>query len=180
MIIEKKSIKDLKPAPYNPRQSTQKQEEDLKKSLTKFWLVEPIIYNKRTGYIVWGHFRIRELKKLWHEEVECVIVDLSEEDEKELNVRLNANTGSFDFDVLANEFEIEDLNDWGLDVPDWRFNDIDYSDKNKEIDVDDFGDKMILKLQFNESDYHAVKDKLLQLAPTPEQAVFKLLGLENE
>jgi hypothetical protein len=42
---------------------------------------------------------------------------------------------------------------------------------------------MILKLQFNESDYHIVKDKLLHLASTPEQAIFKLLGLtdtENE
>lgn len=117
MIIEVKKISDLKPAPYNPRQSTEKQEIHLKASLQKFGVVEPIIFNKQTGYIVGGHFRVRELKKLGYKEIECVIVDLNEEDEKELNIRLNANTGQWDFDLLANEWDVEQLTDWGLDMP---------------------------------------------------------------
>jgi len=117
MIIEKKKLSDLTPAPYNPRQSTEKQEKHLKASLEKFGVVEPIIFNKRTGYIVGGHFRVRELKKLGYKEIECVIVDLDEEDEKELNIRLNANTGEWDWDALANEWDSEQLIEWGLDVP---------------------------------------------------------------
>jgi DNA modification methylase len=117
MIIEKKQITDLIPAPYNPRLSTAKQETHLKESLQKFGLVEPIIYNKQTGYIVGGHFRVRELKKLGIKEVECVIVDLNESDEKELNIRLNANTGSWDWETLANDWEVVDLEAWGLDIP---------------------------------------------------------------
>ena len=117
MIIEKKQIADLIPAPYNPRQSTAKQEKHLKESLEKFGLVEPIIFNKQTGYIVGGHFRVRELKKLGIKEIECVIVDLNEADEKELNIRLNANTGSWDWDTLANDWEVVDLEAWGLDIP---------------------------------------------------------------
>ena len=117
MIIEKKQIVDLIPAPYNPRQSTAKQEKHLKESLEKFGLVEPIIFNKQTGYIVGGHFRVRELKKLGIKEIECVIVDLNEADEKELNIRLNANTGSWDWDTLANDWEVVDLEAWGLDIP---------------------------------------------------------------
>jgi DNA modification methylase len=117
MIIEKKKLSELKPAPYNPRQSTAKQEKHLKASLEKFGVVEPIIYNKQTGYIVGGHFRVRELTKLGYKEVECVIVDLNEEDERELNVRLNANTGEWDWDSLANEWDAEKLDDWGLDLP---------------------------------------------------------------
>ena len=119
MIIEKKKISDLIPAPYNPRQSTAKQEKHLKESLEKFGLVEPIIFNKQTGYIVGGHFRVRELKKLGITEIECVIVDLNEADEKELNIRLNANTGSWDWDTLANDWEVVDLEAWGLDIPNW-------------------------------------------------------------
>jgi len=114
MIIEKKKLSELKPAPYNPRQSTKKQEDQLKQSLEKFGMVEPIIFNKRSGYIVGGHFRVRELRKLGYKEIECVIVDLNEQDERELNVRLNANTGEFDWDILANDFEIQDLFDWGF------------------------------------------------------------------
>jgi DNA modification methylase len=117
MIIEKKKIADLIPAPYNPRQSTAKQEKHLKESLQKFGLVEPIIFNKQTGYIVGGHFRVRELKKLGITEIECVIVDLNEADEKELNIRLNANTGSWDWDTLANDWDVVDLDKWGLEIP---------------------------------------------------------------
>jgi hypothetical protein len=119
MIIEKKQIADLIPAPYNPRQSTAKQEKHLKESLEKFGLVEPIIFNKQTGYIVGGHFRVRELKKLGIKEIECVIVDLNEDDEKELNIRLNANTGSWDWDTLANDWDVVDLEAWGLEIPNW-------------------------------------------------------------
>ena len=115
VIIKKMKIKDLNPAPYNPRTSTQKQEDNLKASLEKFGVVEPIIYNKQTGNIVGGHFRVRELKKLGHKEVDCVIVDLNVEDEKELNIRLNANTGAWDWDELANNWDAKDLEDWGLD-----------------------------------------------------------------
>ena len=117
MIIEKKKISDLKPAPYNPRKSNEEQEANLKKSLEKFGVVEPIVFNKQTGYIVGGHFRIRELKKLGYKEVDCVIVDLNEDDEKELNIRLNANTGEWNWEMLQAEWDLTELEEWGLDVP---------------------------------------------------------------
>lgn len=129
MIIETKKLSDLKPAPYNPRKSTEKQEAQLKNSLEKFGVVEPIIFNKQTGYIVGGHFRVRELKKLGYKEVECVIVDLSEDDERELNIRLNANTGEWDFEDLAANWDIDLLADWGLDMP-----------KEKELNENDLFD----------------------------------------
>lgn len=137
MKIEKKKISDLKPAPYNPRQSTAKQESNLKKSLEKFGVVEPIIWNKQTGYIVGGHFRVRELKKLGFKEIDCVIVDLNEEDEKELNIRLNANIGAWDYDILANVWNSEQLDEWGLDV--WQpinenEDDIDFDNINSNED----------------------------------------------
>lgn len=176
MIIEKKKLSELKPAPYNPRQSTAKQEKHLKASLEKFGVVEPIIYNKQTGYIVGGHFRVRELTKLGYKEVECVIVDLNEEDERELNVRLNANTGEWDWDSLANEWDVEKLDDWGLDIP--NFNNVDYSEKNEEIDIDSLDETMTIKLNFTETEYWTVKQQLSEIAATPEQAIWKLLGNE--
>ena len=179
MIIEKKQIADLIPAPYNPRQSTAKQEKHLKESLEKFGLVEPIIFNKQTGYIVGGHFRVRELKKLGIKEIECVIVDLNEDDEKELNIRLNANTGSWDWDTLANDWDVVDLEAWGLEIPQFDNEaDTDYSDKNKEIDVEELEGLMTINLKYTEEDYWKVKEKLSKIAQTPEQAVWKLLRNE--
>lgn len=175
MKIEKKKISDLKPAPYNPRQSTAKQESNLKKSLEKFGVVEPIIWNKQTGYIVGGHFRVRELKKLGFKEIDCVIVDLNEEDEKELNIRLNANTGAWDYDILANVWNSEQLDEWGLDIPNFSA-DIDYSEKNKELDLNDFEDqKYTIKLEFSEDDYNLIKEKLQKLGKTPEKILFDAL-----
>jgi len=117
MIIEKKKLKDLKPNPINPRKSSVTQDENLRKSLEKFGVVEPIVFNKQSGYIVGGHFRVRELIKMGVKEVECVIVDLNESDEKELCVRLNSNTGDWDFDILNESWNKTEIEDWGLELP---------------------------------------------------------------
>ena len=54
----------------------------------------------------------------------------------------------------------------------------DYSEKNKEIDVDDFEDKICIKLEYTSDDYQLVKNALLKIAATPEQAVWKLLKID--
>ena len=113
MKIESKLIKDLKPATYNPRQISTKQYKDLKESIKKFGLVDPIIVNK-DNTVVGGHQRLKICKELKHIEIDCVVLDLSKEEERELNIRLNKNTGEFDMDILANEFDIDELVDWGF------------------------------------------------------------------
>ena len=113
MNIELIEINKLKPATYNPRQISTKQYNDIKKSLSKFSLVEPIVVNKDMT-IIGGHQRYKICKELKHTEIDCVVLDLSKEDERELNIRLNKNTGDFDMDILANEFDIDELTDWGF------------------------------------------------------------------
>ena len=113
MNIEKIEISKLKPARYNPRQISTKQYNDLKKSIERFGLVDPIIVNKDFT-IIGGHQRYKICKELKHKEIDCVVLDLSKEQERELNVRLNKNTGDFDMDILANEFNIDELVDWGF------------------------------------------------------------------
>ena len=49
-----------------------------------------------------------------HKEIGCIILDLDKQQERELNIRLNKSGGEFDMDILANEFDISDLNDWGF------------------------------------------------------------------
>lgn len=118
MRIVKKKIKDLKPAEYNPRYLTDRQEEDLTESLTKFGLCDPIIINKnkeRKNIVIGGHQRLKIWEKLGNTEIPCVELDLSEDDEKELNVRLNKNTGDFDFKILKAEFEVDSLLEWGFE-----------------------------------------------------------------
>ena len=113
MKIESKLITELKPATYNPRQISSKQYKDLKESIKKFGLVDPIIVNK-DNTVIGGHQRLKICKDLKYVDVDCVVLDLSKEEERELNIRLNKNTGDFDMDILANEFDIEELTDWGF------------------------------------------------------------------
>ena len=113
MNIEKIEINKLKAATYNPRQISTKQYKDLKESITKFGLVDPIIVNK-CYTIIGGHQRYKICKDLEYKDIGCIILDLDKEQERELNIRLNKNTGEFDMDILANEFDIDQLVDWGF------------------------------------------------------------------
>lgn len=106
------AIDDLVLADYNPRQWSEKERADLKESLTKFGFVDPVIVNthpKRKNVVVGGHFRVTMWKEMGNAEVPCVMVKLTEAQERELNVRLNKNTGSWDVPKLLAEYQVDDL-----------------------------------------------------------------------
>jgi len=117
MIIEKKSTADLLPADYNPRKDLKPGDleyEKLKRSIEQFGYVEPVIWNKTTGRVVGGHQRLKVLMDMGHTEVDCVVVELSEEKEKALNVALNKISGEWDKEKLA--LLITDLQGVDFDV----------------------------------------------------------------
>jgi len=116
-IIERR-IADLRPAEYNPRQLTADQYEALKASLERFGFVDPVIVNvhrDRANVIIGGHQRLRCWADLGHDTAPCVEVSLPRDRERELNVRLNRNVGEWDWDALANQFDIPELIEWGFD-----------------------------------------------------------------
>ncbi len=98
-------INDLVPADYNPRKHDETASEQLKQSILRFGLVDPVISNSSPGrknIIIGGHFRWEVAKELGYKTVPVVYVDIPDLDkEKELNLRLNKNTGEFDWDLLA-------------------------------------------------------------------------------
>jgi ParB-like chromosome segregation protein Spo0J len=129
-------IDSLKPSLYNPRQITGKQYEDLKKSIDKFGMCKPIVINinpERLYNVIGGHQRLQILREMGAEKVPTVSVNLSEEDEKELNVRLNKNGGQWDIDLLSN-FDVVDLKEWGFKDIELGFN-IDKIDEDKDITI---------------------------------------------
>lgn len=107
--IKMVDINKLKPAKYNPR--TELTPEDdmykrIKSSITKFGLVDPLIVNKRNNLytIVGGHQRYKVLKDLGYKEVQCVLADLDEKEEIELNLSLNKNVGFWNNEKLKEIF----------------------------------------------------------------------------
>jgi DNA modification methylase len=117
---EKRAIRDLIPYEVNPRQITNKQAKDLKASLAKFGIADPLIINT-DNMIIGGHQRKKILETLLGYEpdyqIDVRVPDraLSIDEARELNVRLNKNVAEWNFDILANNFELDDLLDWGFD-----------------------------------------------------------------
>ncbi|PYS91474.1 MAG: hypothetical protein DMF62_02365 [Acidobacteria bacterium] len=87
--IVQMDIKDLKPAPYNPREISDKALKGLQESIKQFGIVQPIVWNKRTGYVVGGHQRVAAMAEMGYTTVPVAILDLDDQQEKALNLALN-------------------------------------------------------------------------------------------
>jgi ParB-like chromosome segregation protein Spo0J len=101
MNIQTLPLAQLNPAPYNPRLTLQPGDAawaKLERSLAEFDLVQPIVWNRRTGHVVAGHQRLRILEHHGRTEIECVVVDLPLEKEQALNVALNNSSVGSDWD----------------------------------------------------------------------------------
>ena len=117
MNIEKKNVKDLLPADYNPRKDLKPGDpeyEKLKRSIEQFGYVEPVIWNEKTGRVVGGHQRLKVLTDMGITEVDVVVVDMDTEKEKALNIALNKIGGEWDTEKLA--LVIADLQGTDFDV----------------------------------------------------------------
>ena len=104
MIVRRLPIHRLQPADYNPRQDLKPDDPRyaaLAKSLDEFGLVQPLVYNERTGTLVGGHQRLKVLLARGETHVDAVVVALSPEKEKALNLALNKISGGWDRDKLA-------------------------------------------------------------------------------
>lgn len=104
MILKKIPISQINPAPYNPRKDLQPGDEEyakLAKAIKEFDLVEPLIWNERSGNLVGGHQRLKIIKnELGLSEVDVSVVNLDEQKEKALNIALNKISGEWDFPKL--------------------------------------------------------------------------------
>ena len=175
-MIKKVKISEVKPNPNNPRLIKDDKFKKLVKSIQDFpdmLNVRPIVVNKDM-IVLGGNMRLKAIKEAGHTEVAIEIVDWTEEKQKEFIVKDNVGYGEWDWDDLANNWDAQELTDWGLDIP--NFNIEGFTDKNKELSLDDVTDSMTINLKFTEDEYYIVKDQLLKIASTPEQAIWKLLG----
>ena len=131
----------LKPNEKNPRTISEAKLEQLKKSvlgLEKMMELRPIVVDENF-IILGGNMRFKALNELGHTEIPNnwvkVAKGLTETEKKEFIIKDNVGFGEWDWDILANEWESEELGDWGLDV--WTFETkVDYSilEDNEGID----------------------------------------------
>ncbi len=119
--IEYVDVEKLIPAVYNPRTWDEAAIKNLTSSIKGFDIVDPLIVNNvkgRGNIVIGGHFRLEIAKRLGYKQVPVVYVTIPDIDkEKELNLRLNRNTGAWDFELLK-EFDVNLLLNVGFDDTD--------------------------------------------------------------
>jgi len=176
--IKQRKISELNPAEYNPRQLTDKQYKQLKKSLKTFGCVEPVVINSnpmRKDIIVGGHQRCKVWADLGNDTIPTVEVELDEAAEMELNVRLNKNTGEFDFDMLSSYFDMEVLKEWGFQ--DYEFGMTLDDDMTDDFDLPDGDKEPFQQMAFTLADAQAEAIKEALTLAKPE--IVETFGNEN-
>lgn len=98
------------------------------KGFPKMLELRPVIINKDM-IILGGNMRWKAAKEAGIKEIPVIIADdLTEKEQREFIIKDNIGYGEWDWEMLANEWETEELNDWGLDVPNFDVSkDLDYS-----------------------------------------------------
>ena len=130
LVVDKASnmkITEIKSNPNNPRICRDAKFKLLVKSIQEFpemLGLRPIVIDEH-NVILGGNQRYRACIEAGLMDVPVIHANnLTEEQKKQFIVRDNVSTGDWDFDLLANEWSIQDLDNWGLDIPVFANNDI--------------------------------------------------------
>ncbi len=151
MKLQKVPVEKLKPAKYNPRKDLKPGDpayEKIKRSMTTYGYVDPVIWNEVTGKIVGGHQRYKVLVAEGVKEIDCVVVHIENpQDEKALNIALNKAVGEWEPKALADllsdlQLSGYDLGATGFDAAEVddlfsKVHDKDVKDDNCDIDADE-------------------------------------------
>jgi hypothetical protein len=117
--MEKIEITKIKLNPNNPRLIKDDKFKKLVQSIKDFpemLEIRPIVVNKDM-IILGGNMRYKACKEAGLKQVPIIIADLTEDQQKEFLIKDNTSGGEWDFDLLANEWDADKLEAWGLDLP---------------------------------------------------------------
>ena len=171
------NINEIKPNPSNPRIIKDEKFKKLVKSIQDFSQMlelRPIVIDEN-NIVLGGNMRLKACIEAGLKDVPVKQAkDLTQQQKNEFIIKDNVGFGEWDWDDLANNWNDEEVIEWGLDIP--NFDTGSFADQNKELSLDDVTDSMSINLKYTEKEYYIVKEQLLKIAPTPEQAIWKLLG----
>jgi hypothetical protein len=178
-------ISEVKPNPKNPRVIKDGKFQKLVKSIQEF----PDMLNKRPLIVftdtdgkycvLGGNMRLKALNELKFKEIPVIIADeWTEEQKAEFLIKDNVGFGEWDWDSLANEWDVEKLDDWGLDLPGF---DLNADELGTEFSLPE-GDKApFQQMTFTLADEQAeqIKNAIADIKETEEYKYCETMGNEN-
>lgn len=119
-MIQKWKLSEVKANPNNPRTIKDDKFKKLVQSIKDFpemLELRPIVVNN-DGVVLGGNMRLKACKEAGLKEVPVIKAsELTEEQQKEFIIKDNVGYGEWDWEDLANNWDAEELTDWGLDLP---------------------------------------------------------------
>lgn len=180
MKTQKVKINKIRLNPDNPRLIRDDNFEKLVKSVKDFpemMDIRPVVVNKDM-VIIGGNMRYRAAIEAGFKEITIIIADnLTEDQEKEFVIKDNVSGGEWDFDMLANSWQVDKLEEWGVTIPDWAKGDINLDDFFEDNGDSEKEQKFKIVLEYTEDDYNKVIEALKDHPGSKEEVFCKLLGI---
>lgn len=181
MKIERVKISEVKPNPNNPRIIKDDKFRKLVKSIQEFpemLEIRPIVVNQDM-IVLGGNMRLKACKEAGLKEVPIIYADnLTEDQQREFIIKDNVSGGEWDWEVLANEWDTELLDEWGLDLPGF---DADLEEFGEDFSLPDGDKEPFQQMTFTLADEQAeqIKNALADIKGTEEYKYCETMGNEN-
>jgi hypothetical protein len=160
MEIKNVKLSEIKSNPNNPRIIKDDKFKKLVKSIQEFpkmLEIRPIVVNADM-IVLGGNMRLKACKEAGLKEVPVIFADdLTEDEQKQFIIKDNVGFGEWDWDMLANEWEPELLEEWGLTVPNWgetpNYDILDDDEANGQLEDMTSGVKKAIQIEFDLEHY---------------------------
>jgi hypothetical protein len=178
--MEIRKITDIKLNPNNPRLIKDDKFKKLVQSIKDFpemLDIRPIVVNKDM-IILGGNMRYRACKEAGIKEIPVIVTDLSEDKQREFLIKDNTSGGEWDWNVLANEWDVSELTEWGIDIPGF---DIDSANLGTDFDLPSGDKSPFQQMTFTLADEQAIQiqNAIQDIKMTDEYKYAETMGNEN-
>lgn len=180
-MITTVKLSEIIPNPNNPRQIKDDKFKKLVESIKNFpemLSLRPIVVNDNM-VVLGGNMRLKACKEAGLKEVPIIKAsELTDEQQKEFIIKDNVGFGLWDWDMVANEWDAEQLDEWGLDLPGF---DLDADQLGEDFTLPD-GDKApFQQMTFTLADEQAeqIKNAIADIKQTEEYKYAETMGNEN-
>jgi len=173
-------IGKIKANPNNPR--TIKDDKFFKlvqslKDLPEMAKVRPVVVNQDM-IVLGGNMRLKAMKEAGWTEAPVEIVDWDEDKQRQFIIKDNVGFGEWDWEMLANEWDAEQLEDWALDVTGWK---LDPTQMGDEFTLPDGDKSPFQQMTFTLADEQVeqIKNAIADIKQTEEYKYAETMGNEN-
>jgi len=178
--MERLPVNKLKANPNNPRVIRDEKFKKLVKSIKEFpemLEARPVVVNPDM-VVLGGNMRLKALREAGVEEAPVYIASWDEVKQRQFIIKDNVGFGEWDWDALANEWNEEELQDWGLDIPGF---DLDADDLGEDFDLPDGDKEPFQQMTFTLADEQAevIQNALESMKATDDYKYAETMGNEN-